>query len=84
LGPIAVLAWLVFRPSEELTDKQDEDYQNAEDSLFAASHFDMQGDWERAIKLYRLAAERWPEHRTYAENSIEQIRGKQLGTSPKI
>jgi hypothetical protein len=77
LGPLAGLA----AQGEELVNKKFENYRNAEDALHAASQLDSLGEWDLSIKLYQFAAERWPEHKHYAENSINQIQGKQLPPS---
>ncbi len=56
--------------------------QNAEEALLAAYRLDMLGNWEEAMKAYRLSAERWPEHRRYIDQCIEGIKRKQSGTRP--
>ena len=79
LGPF--WGWFLSRPGKKLVDKQDEEFENAEDALFAASSLDSLGEWDKAISLYQFTSERWPEHQLYAEKSIEQIRRKQAGAS---
>lgn len=83
-GPLAAVVWLavwlVFRP-KRLVDKAPNHYQNAEDALSAASRLDTQGDWDAAIELYQFSAERWPEHQSYIEQCVDQIRKKQAFTS---
>lgn len=76
-GPLTAVAWLAIRPRELLADKPPSDYQSAEDAFQAASELDALGSWDQAIALYQYGADRWPEHRSYAENSINRIRGKQ-------
>jgi hypothetical protein len=54
------------------------EFNNADDALAAASKLDRNGDWDAAIALYRFAADRWPEHATYADNCIKEISKNQL------
>lgn len=65
------------RPHERSQDG----YDNADDALAAVSKLDRNGDWDAAISLYRLAADRWPEHTTYIDNCINDIMKKQTATS---
>ncbi len=76
-GPLGVLAWLAMRPNQETVNRPRADYKNPDDTFLAASELDADGDWDQAVALYQYGAERWPEHRAYAEKSIEQIRKKQ-------
>lgn len=75
-GPLAVVVWLGARPPKRLVDKRPEDYSNPDDALAAASRMDMQGNWDEALNLYRLCAERWPEHQRYIEQCVKQINAK--------
>lgn len=56
-------------------------YDNADDAIAAASKLDQHGDWDAAIALYRVAADRWPEHAAYIDNCIKDIAKKQTTTS---
>jgi hypothetical protein len=48
-----------------------------ESILQAAAIWDQQGEWNKAIGMYRLVRERWPEdHGRYAENCIAEIERK--------
>jgi hypothetical protein len=53
------------------------DFDNADDTIAAASRLEMCGDWAAAIDLYRRAAERWPEHTHYVQNCIGRVAEKQ-------
>ena len=77
LGPFAIVGWLLLRPGKRVADKQFEDYEDADDALSAAHRLEMLGDWDAAIALYRHCAERYPEHKLYVEQCIEQIKEKQ-------
>ena len=75
-GPLAVVTWLAIRPQKRLVERKPEEYSNPDDALAAASRLDMQGNWDEALNLYRLSAERWPEHRGYIEQCVAQIDAK--------
>ena len=49
---------------------------NVEDAIDAAALRDSEGDWDEAIAAYQQVANLWPEHKTYAENCIVEIRAK--------
>jgi len=67
-----------FVPTAEQSPSE---FGNADDAIAAASKLDRNGHWDGAIALYRLAADRWPEHATYIENCIEDITKKQTAAS---
>ncbi len=54
-------------PARELT---------VDEALDAAAQLDSEGDWDEAINAFREIATRWPEHATYASNSIAAIQAK--------
>ena len=47
-----------------------------DDVVDAASKLDKAGDWDDAIKAYRKAVDRWPEHATYLGNCIAEVERK--------
>ncbi len=49
---------------------------NADDLIHQAFHLEQDGDWAAAIELFQSIAHRWPEHATYANNSIANIQSK--------
>ena len=59
-------------PSELEVDSED-----PESILHAAAMWDQNGDWDRAIELYRYVKQRWPEqHGRYVGNCITEIERK--------
>lgn len=72
-GPLAALIWFIVRPKQTLIDRSPTDYDNPDDAMTAASRLDSLGDWNDAIKLYRSAAQRWPEHEPYISNCISEL-----------
>ena len=49
-----------------------------ESLLDVASRYEMDGQWEKAIALYRIVRERWPDeqHSQYATNCVKRIEEK--------
>ena len=82
LGPFGALFWLMLRPGPSLSRHSPIDYSNPDDALVAASRLDSLGDWDAAIAVYRNVAVHWPEHATYVENCVADIRHKQAPTCP--
>lgn len=51
--------------------------ESPESVLSAASRYEMEGEWERAIESYQSVRQRWPdEHGEYAGNCIKRIEEK--------
>jgi hypothetical protein len=76
-GPLSALLWLVMRPKTAVIDRNEADYDNADDALAAASQLDHLGEWRAAALLYQHAAARWPEHRPYVVQCLARIWQKQ-------
>ncbi len=60
----------VLRPSES--------FDSASECLAAASKLDQAGDWDRAVEIFQIVAEKWPEHEAFARNCIAHIEEKRL------
>jgi hypothetical protein len=54
-----------------------DDFNHPEDAIAAASKLDRDGEWKASINLYRLTALRWPEHKDYIQNCIDDILKKE-------
>lgn len=76
-GPASALVWLVVRPRSKVVDRSPDDYADPEDALAAAASLDQLGEWDAAIGLYEIAAQRWPEQYEYIAACIQQIKEKQ-------
>ncbi|MFO0960749.1 MAG: hypothetical protein U0800_25485 [Isosphaeraceae bacterium] len=64
-----------LEPTDPATLKVDP--HDPESILHAAALWDHQGDWDRALEMYRLVRDSWPEeHGHYAGNCIEEIERK--------
>lgn len=57
-----------------------ETVEGLEDTMTLAAQMERNGDWDTAIELYGQVASEWPEHATYANNSIDAIRRKQAAS----
>ena len=75
-GPFAAVVWRFFRPSTMLSEKERQNYDNADDAISAASQLEMLGNWDAAIALYENASSRWPEHQRYAQQCVRRIQSK--------
>jgi hypothetical protein len=75
-GPCSALIWLLVRPRTKLVERPNQDYENADDALAAASQLDMLGDWDEAIALYQYVATRWPAHGEYINACVNTIYDK--------
>ena len=77
-GPLSALLWLVMRPKTAVIDRNEADYDNADDALAAAAQLDHLGEWRAAAHLYQHAAARWPEHRPYVVQCLACICEKEM------
>jgi hypothetical protein len=62
--------------------KRFDQFQNADEAISAAIRLDVLAKWEEAAEIYRLSAERWPEHRPFIERCVEELEKKQSSTRP--
>jgi hypothetical protein len=77
-GPFAAaFVWLFARPGTRLDQRTPEHYNDADDTMIAASRLDAQGEWDAAIALYKSVRERWPEHEAYVQKCLHLIGEKQ-------
>lgn len=78
LGPFAALFWFAIRPKETLNKRSPKSFDNPNDSLAAAARLDKLGDWDAAVELYEVTANRWPEHADYISNCVREIKQKMV------
>ena len=70
------LDWNKVRDKASWFGQKEPNDESPEDVLSLASKLDQEGNWEEALKLYRTAAQRWPEQAGYIENCIAAIEAK--------
>ena len=81
LGVILIKAFKVWesettdamRRIAKLFRRSEPSLETPDDLLSTASKWDHMGNWDEAIRLYREAAQQWPEQANYAENCIAAI-----------
>jgi hypothetical protein len=77
VGPFSALIWLAIRPSKTLLETLPREFTSPDDALSAAARLDHGGEWVASARIYESVAERWPDHREYANRCLEAIRSKQ-------
>jgi hypothetical protein len=80
--PIVLLRLLLFMMDRPASTRRFDQFQNADEAISAAIRLDVLARWEEAAEIYRLSAERWPEHRPFIERCVEEIAKKRSSTRP--
>lgn len=86
-GPIVLAATIAVLRRVDWGQKRDEVLyrflsprqidESGDEHLAAAAKLEQSGEWDQAIHVYRIAAEKWPQHRSFANNCIASIKEKQ-------
>ena len=76
---LAFFVWVYRGTKVDIGDRAPSEYLNAEDALGAAGKLDQLGESDKAITIYSDALSKWPEHKTYIVNCLDEIKKKQIG-----
>ena len=72
------LLWLLDRGNKvDIGERDPSEYSNPDDALGAAGKLDQLGESDKAITIYSDALSRWPEHKKYIVNCLDEIKKKQ-------
>ena len=80
LFSLSALLWLLYRGNKvDIGQREPSEYLNPDDALGAAGKLDQLGESDKAITIYSDALGRWPEHKAYIVNCLDEIKKKQIG-----